>query len=66
MPSAFESLTDHFSEFTDLATKHCIAIYHRMMMNWNSEMEILLMSWKNVTMGGLLVSDTVLFLSVVY
>ena len=44
MPSAFESPTNHFFEFTDLATKHCIAIYHRMMMNWNSEMEILLMS----------------------
>ena len=30
------------------------------MMNWNSEMEILLMSWKNVTMDGLLVSHLVM------
>lgn len=63
IPSVFESM---FISLTDLATKHCIAIYHRMMMNWNSEMEILLMSWKSVTTDGLLVSDIILFLPVVY
>ncbi|OBS59668.1 hypothetical protein A6R68_09213, partial [Neotoma lepida] len=40
--------------FVNVATKHCIAMCHRTMMSWNSEMEILLMSWKSVTMDGLL------------
>lgn len=44
-----------FSLSVDVATKRYIVMCHRTMMSWNSEMEILSMSWKNVTMAGLLV-----------